>query len=223
MTKYFLLFGLNRSGTNYLEQLMIKHFDVQFLNSRNRIHPLHKHFRLYDNKSLIGRPNYKNDIQFISFEDFEQKALENKKPEGYVIVSKDPYSWNLSYTKWGVKHNWGESPHPYVLEYNEFYRKWLEFSEETDRIIFVRYMDLLKSQLSVLKDIHKKYELTVKEPFEESDRLKKVPMSRRFSRKKLNYYLKGKYLKKYTREELKELNNHIDHQLLEKLGYKSYF
>lgn len=244
-TQRILHFGLNRSGTNYLKELLSQHFDLVFLNVEGeRSHPLHKHFRLYDDKSLIGRPKFQNNLKFHSFSDFERHALgnlqvpvsktpknvgsppliENKKQNdhdvAYVIISKDPYSWHLSYSRWGVKNNWSPSPHPYVLEYNAFYGKWLAFAAETDRVAFVRYIDLLKAPEKVLTGLQEKFNFDTTREINPNVRIKKVPMSGRFSKKRLNYYLLEAYMDEFSPEELKELNSHIDPVVTGKLGYR---
>ncbi len=257
-TRNILHFGLNRSGTNYLKELLNQHFDLKFMNIEGkRNHPLHKHFRLYDDKSLIGRPNFRNELKFPSFREYEAyasgssqhhdqqggtaagqkdagsrlKDLAGNGPDEivhtgeeamkvvYVIISKDPYSWHLSYTRWGIKNKWSPSPHPYILEYNEFYRKWLEFSAETDRIAFVRYIDLLQAPEEILRQLQKKFQFMEIREINPEVRIRKVPMSRRFSKKRLNYYLEGNYLEEFSNEALIELNNNLDHEVAKRLGY----
>ncbi len=137
----------------------------------------------------------------------------------YVIISKDPYSWHLSYTRWGIKHKWPPSPHPYILEYNEFYRKWLEFSAETDRIAFVRYIDLLKAPEEIMKHLQNTFNLNGTREISPDVRIRKVPMSRKFSKKRLNYYLEETYLEEFSYKALIELNNHLDHEVAKQLGY----
>lgn len=221
-TKNVLHFGLNRSGTNYLKELLLKHFDLTFLNAEERDHPLHKHFRIYKDKTIIGRSNFLNNLQFDSFNDFEKTALSGKAAEIYFIISKDPYSWNLSYRKWGEKNNWGPAPHPPILEYNEFYRKWLEFSTESSKIYFVKYVDLITDRVNTLEKIKERFGLNLINKIDLNNRIKKVPRSHRFTKKRLKYYLNKKYLKEYHPEELQELNKHIDQELTEKLGYNFY-
>ncbi len=223
-TKKILHFGLNRSGTNYLKELLLRHFDLEFLNrEEERDHPLHKHFRIYDDKTLIGRPNFSNTVRYGTFADFEADNFPGNKPDLYVIISKDPYSWHLSYKSWGEKNNWEPSPHPFVYEYNKFYKKWLEFSEETNRIVFVKYTDLLKDSERILRSLAERFGLDQVKPIEADKRIKKVPMSHRFSQKRLRYYLENQYLDEFTSAELQEINRNIDHELIRKLGYKSYF
>ncbi len=224
-TKRLLHYGLQRSGTNFLKKIVQQHFDIEFINQENgRAHPTHKHFRLYDNKELIGRPNYQNDLLFRDFIDFEKQLSFEKGFDGIIVLSKDPYSWNISYSKWGKKNRWPAPPHPYLLEYNEYYRKWLQFSEESKRVILVRYVDLLSERENLLLLIQNQLGLSKrKEESGNEKTIKKVPRSSKFTKNRLKYYLKEEYLQGYNQQYLDEVNNYIDHDLIKKLGYKSYY
>lgn len=84
-----LHYGLQRSGTNYLETLLKKNFRVRFLNSnKDRTSPLQKHCRLYKNKKIIPAPQYYNEITVDSFEHFQ--SLFKVKPDYYLVISKNP-------------------------------------------------------------------------------------------------------------------------------------
>lgn len=218
--KKILIYGLNRSGTNYLQELMQNKLNVCFINKEDdRSHPMHKHFRLYNNKQLIGRPNFLNKLLFNSFSEFENHHLMDERPKAYIIISKDPYSWNLSYSNWGKKNNWEPCPHPFIMEYNEFYKKWLEFSKESDKILFVRYSDLLNNEEDSIKQIARKLNLSLINGGAKN-KIRKVPMSHRFTSKRLKYYLNMEYLSDYSSQELSELNKYIDTEIIHQLGYQ---
>ncbi len=220
-----LHYGLQRSGTNFLKKTIEYHFDVALINKKlERSHIGHKHFRLYDDKSLIGRPNYINALQFADFKDFENQLPDEVKADAIIILSKDPYSWYLSYIKWGKRHNWPTPSHPDILEYNAFYKKWLQFSEESEKVVHIKYIDLLTDQETVIQSIKKQFGFEWTRGSEKvRKRIKKVPYSSKFTHKRLRYYSDELFLKDFNQQALKEINNHIDHELIEKLGYKSYF
>lgn len=215
-----LHYGLQRSGTNYFESLLKRTFSIKFLNSnRDRSSPKQKHFRLYAQKDIIPEPQYRNNLNFSTFEQFS--SFFNDKAKGYIIVSKDPYSWFLSYQNWAQKCSWPEVEHHYIEEYNHFYRKWLEFSKESTNIHFVRYIDLLTNKDMVLQEIKDKFNL--KESFWakfRSMKLDKVPQSESFTKDKLDYYLNHKYLLKFDDESLNLLNKNLDVNVVKSLGYE---
>jgi hypothetical protein len=220
-----LHYGLQRSGTNFLESLLAKKYRVQFLNSNidgirpDRSSPLHKHFRLYDEKDIVPEPKFRNEYKIASLADFE-KLLE-VVPDYYLIISKDPYSWYLSYKEWARRSNWEPVPYHYILEYNLFYAKWLELSRQTNKILFVRYIDLLREpdeelkRLETAMHLKKKFLYTLR-----SNVVFKVPQSAEFSIDRRSYYLSEQYLQSYTKEGLKEINNLLDLKVLSRLGYQ---
>ena len=215
-----LHYGLQRSGTNFLETVLKRKYRVRFLNSdEDRRSPLQKHFRLYDEKEIVSEPQYYNELKTSTFHEFEQ-FLE-VIPDYYLVISKDPYSWLLSYRDWALKCSWPQVSHHYIVEYNLFYKSWLEFSLLSERVLFVRYIDLLEDaegelgRLESIMSLDKKF-LSRFNP----TRVTKVPMSKRFSDEQRNYYLGEEYFKSYTREVLDEINRLIDPEVLAGLGYE---
>lgn len=215
-----LHYGLQRSGTNFLESLVKKNFQVKFLNSiEDRGSPLVKHFRLYDEKDIVPSAEYRNSIMVESLKSFER--LLETVPDFYFIISKDPYSWFISYNNWAKKCNWPNAGHHYVVEYNLFYKKWLDFARETDRIIFIRYIDLMEDtereldRLSQMAGLKRRF---IGRFFR--DGVGKVAQSTRFTDDRRSYYRDKLYLEKYSEEELREINSQIDINVLSLLGYE---
>ena len=215
-----LHYGLQRSGTNFLESLLKKNYRVQFLNSnKDRSSPLQKHFRLYSEKNVIPEPQYRNNIFVEKFEKFE--SLFDVTPDYYLVISKDPYSWYLSYRNWAKKCNWPEVNHHYIEEYNLFYGKFLEFSDQTEKIVFVKYIDLLKNSSAVLKQLEASMNLKEKIPSQfilrKSDH---VSQSSPFTEERRAYYIDEKYLKDYSDEDLQLLNSYLNTEVTALLGYQ---
>jgi hypothetical protein len=215
-----LLYGLQRSGTNYLETAVNQKYHVLFVNEINdRSGPGHKHFRLYDQKAIIPEPHYGNELTFAGYDDFENHL--EIPPDIILVISKDPYSWLLSYKSWAEKCHWPQPGHHYLKEYNLFYGKWLEFARQTDKIQFVRYCDLLNNNDQTLNHLQAKFPLQKKFQWPFRSRLPTlVPQSSYFSKHRRHYYLSEQYLNSYTREELQKINAIIDPQVLSGLGYE---
>lgn len=216
-----LHYGLQRSGTNFLESIIKKNYKVQFLNSKEyRSSPLHKHCRLYRDKEIIPEPQYNNEIVVESFEQFE--SLFKITPDYYLVISKDPYSWYLSYRNWAKKCKWPDVNHHYIEEYNLFYKTFIDFSYQSDKFIFVRYTDLLKDTESVLDTLAKQIKLK-KRMFSKLmlRNPRKVPQSAALMDKKRAYYLNQEYLKEYNADDIQTLNRLLDVQVAAFLGYES--
>lgn len=218
-----LHYGLQRSGTNFLEQCLKQNYRISFLNGNKdkwtRSSPLHKHFRLYNDKDIISDNKYQNKLTVNDFEEFEQSI--EVVPDFYLIISKDPYSWLLSYKDWAKKCNYPDVHYHYIVEYNLFYGKWLEFSQKTERIVFIRYIDLIEDTNAVLNQVEARMKL--KKNLLSRLFLKipnKVSQSSRFKDDKRTYYMKEKYLKKYSNEDLSTVNSFLDPQVTSLLGYE---
>lgn len=214
-----LLYGLQRSGTNYIEKVLTDHYRVRIINHNDdKTYPGAKHFRLYDNKNIMPEPGYYNNVVIKDFAALE-KILKDV-PDYYLVLSKDPYSWLESYEKWAAKCKWEKVEHHYIEEYNLFYRKWLELSSETDKIIFVRYIDLLRDIDKELQRLEKLMGLRKKvSGLFVQTKYTHVDQSETFTQEHLNYYLKEQYFSKYYSELLAEVNNRLDMEVISRLGY----
>ncbi|MFZ1591487.1 MAG: sulfotransferase domain-containing protein [Chitinophagales bacterium] len=216
-TKRILLYGLQRSGTNYLETLIqLNYPSCKFVNGPNRNEIIHKHYRLYDNKICIPEPQFYNNEHYQQFADFEKK-LPFDAPDVYLVMSKDPYSWYTSYIGWSKKNNWPQPPYHYIEEYNLFYGKWMAFAEENKRIIFIQYAEALTNPERVLQKIAHALNLPVREKIKTT---KKVYASRRFTSDKKDAFLHKSYLQKISPEDFVTINTLLDKGLLSKLGYQ---
>lgn len=215
-----LHYGLQRSGTNYLETLLKKNYRVRFLNKNaDRRSPLQKHCRLYKNKQIIPEPKYRNNIVVETVEQLE--SFFEVVPDHYLIVSKDPYSWYLSYKNWAKKCGWPDVTHHYIEEYNLFYKTFLKLASQSNKFVFVKYIDLIKAPNEVLNSL-KDYmnlqkrllaKLALKVPG-------RVSQSDTFTEERKAYYLNEQYLEKYSPEELKTLNDLLDPEVASSLGYE---
>ncbi|MEZ5013162.1 MAG: hypothetical protein R2794_02620 [Chitinophagales bacterium] len=212
-----LLYGLQRSGTNFFAELMRRNFPgIYFTNSDDRNTICHKHFRLYDDKTCIPEPQFDNDLHFAHWVDFLQAIPAERKPKWIFVVSKEPLSWLTSYRKWAVKNQWPQSKYDYMREYILFYGKWKEFADASPMIHFIAYEKLLKDPGLVLEDIARKTGLPKREKIIIPE---KVYASKRFSGKKKKAILDGSYLEKYTETELTKYRSLFPEGLLPFMGY----
>ena len=221
--KNILHYGLQRSGTNFLENLLKENFQVSVLNQNDkRDHPLQKHFRLYDEKHLIPEDQYANDLRFENLEDYLISLELKSEVEAVFLISKDPYSWYLSYCNWAKKCEWPKVDHHYIQEYNLFYSKWLEFSKNDSRVHFLKYIDLISNPQHELNIIIEKYGFRTNwknKFFGNKTKLSSVPHSRSFTSDKISYYKNEEYLKDYSDQDLREVNNLLDTNVVQSLGY----
>lgn len=214
--KRILMYGLQRSGTNYMETLMrLNYPDGHFLNGIVRNEITHKHFRLYPQKNIIPEPQFDNRLQVPTFAEFESN-LPFPSPDLYIIVSKDPYSWYASYQRWSKKNNWPPHAHHYIEEYNLFYGMWMQYAGETDRILFVKYDDLLTDPAAVLDQVATRMQWPVKPNIRTTS---KVYASRRFSASKKQAHLSGSAKQEIGAAEVEAINRLVDKALMHDMGY----
>ncbi len=216
--KRILMYGLQRSGTNYFETLMhLNYPDATFLNGDLRNEITHKHFRLYPDKSIIPEPQFDNTLQVPDFADFEQQ-LGTAAPDLYVIISKDPIGWYTSYLRWSKKNNWPKVNHHYIEEYNMFYGMWMHYATQTHKILFVQYKTLLKNPDAVLQKVAAKLHYPVRDAITNT---RKVYASKRFTDKKKQDTLNEAYRSELSEVELQDLYQHLNTEVAAFLGYTS--
>jgi hypothetical protein len=200
--------------------MLKRSYRVKFLNEgHDRSSPLHKHVRLYEDKDTIPEPKYRNSICVHNVEELER--LFKQIPQIYLVVSKDPYSWFLSYKNWASNCGWPQADHHYIEEYNLFYGKLLELANDSDKFVFIRYAELVESPEQMIKDLAEKLNLNERF-FGKYLRLSpsRVKHSRRFTEKRKRYYLSKEYLHQLSVTTIEDINNRLDTAVLAGLGYQ---
>ena len=229
--KDFLLYGLQRSGTNYLTTLLETNFEARVvIDDYTYSLPIHKHFRPYSKPWFFSHLNLLHDFHYETFNDFDAHCsrLKGKKDINYLVIAKEPYSWYFSFNRFARKEKIfyfmkkKYLNHLYMIEYSNYFRKWLEFRDQApDRIKIVRYEDLLMNLDKSLDDIRNSFDLQKKA--EAYQNVSKVGMSKKFTESDRQKYLEGKFHKKFTDEQLLLISEHLDNKVVEQLGYQVYY
>jgi hypothetical protein len=222
--KEILYYGLQRSGTNLLESYLIQNFKIKIINNNlERSSTLHKHFRLYDDKLFIPEPQFYNELEFKTFKEYEKSFDLNLQAKAIIIITKDPYSWYLSYLNWAKKCNWPTPKYHYIEEYNRFHEKWIQFAKEDERISIINYINLIENPKRELMNLKVKHGLDLKfskRIFGINNSIAKVDQSEMFTDKNLSFYLQKEYLKKFGRKEIEVINTMLNTTVLCELGYE---
>ena len=144
--------GIQRSGTNFLCSIIKNNFSKNVVNDNpiiGRNSPLHKHFRIQDNKDTICMDEkYYNEFHFIKYDDYKSNlGFQDLKT---IVIYKDPVNWLQSILKWGIKCNWIRSKKEFkgvwkdwLSEYSAYYNKWHNWSEQSDDIYMLQYESLI--------------------------------------------------------------------------------
>lgn len=221
------LYGIQRSGTNYAQQILLRNFQgIHFLNQQySRCLPTHKHFRLYDEKSIIPDSRFLNAFTYKDFADFKKHVgtMTGTEISIFIVCMKDPYSWYLSYKKHAKKNKFTYVRRSlntqYLIDYNLFYRKWYDFSVEApDEVLLLKYEDLIEDPDETLQRIGDKFKL------EKSSNVlvnpEKVPMNRAFTEARSSYYKEKKYLDLISAQEKGIIQHLLDPDLMFAMNYQ---
>jgi hypothetical protein len=225
--KALLLYGMQRTGSNFTQQVLLQNFqNIRFYNSDcSRCLPTHKHFRLYDEKSIIPDVRYLNSFTYQGFQDFKNhvEQIAGREIGVFIITIKDPYSWYVSYKKHAKKNKYiyvkrSLNSH-YIVDYNLFYRKWFEFSLEAPSEVFmVKYEDLIGDLNLSLNRIGDKFNL--ERSSEVSIQPEKVPMSKKFTSVRVTFYKDKNYLDLISDQEKSVIQHLLDKELLSAFNYQ---
>jgi len=221
-----LLYGMQRTGSNYTQEVLFQNFqNIRFYNHVSRCLPTHKHFRLYDEKATIPDVRFYNSFTYKRFKDFKEHAelIAGREISLFIVTIKDPYSWYVSYKKHAKKNGYvyikkSLNPH-YIIDYNLFYRKWLDFSNEAPaEVLIVKYEDLISNLDDSLKRIGDKFDL--ERTSEVSISPEKVSMSKKFTPRRAKYYKHNKYLELISEQELGVIQHLLDPELISSMNYQ---
>ncbi|MDC1221291.1 sulfotransferase [Salibacteraceae bacterium] len=223
-----MIYGLERSGTNFTEAVMLENFqNIQFWNEHYPdALPTHKHFRLYDEKHFIPITQFLNNFHFPDFLSFDKKVneLTRKADLKYVISVKDPYAWYQSFMKLAAKGNYIPvrskiANGQFMLDWNLFHKKWLQFADEApERIKIIRYEDMINNTDESLNLIQSKFDLEAKSSSWHLP--EKVGMSKSFNAKRMLYYKKGSFKDKFPATHMRVISEMLDTDVLTSLGYE---
>ena len=224
-----LLYGMQRSGSNYTRQLLLDNFQhLRFYNHPfSRCMPTFKHFRLYDEKSAIPDKRFYNSFSYNTFKDFKQhiRQVSGKEIKIYIICIKDPYSWYVSYMKHAKKNKYpyfkrSLNSH-FLIDYNLFYGKWLDFSREAPEEVYIlRYEDLIHDLEGSLELLGDKFGL--QRSTESAVKPAKVPMNRKFTESRAQFYRERKYLDLISEQDKSVIQHLVDQELLSTFNYQIF-
>jgi hypothetical protein len=225
--KKFLLYGLQRSGTNYFSSSMTENFEnVKFLNDQSiNASPLDKHFRLYDDKEYIPNSERVNSEHFESFKDFDKRlTMLTGAAKGelvFMVMIKSPLHWQLSINKWAKKCNWPSYTgrivnKKYMLDYKAFVLKWKQFAiESPKRVKLIKYESLIKDFNGRLNQIRKELKLKAKKS--EYINPNNVNQSVEFTNEQARYVLKKEYLSEFSKKNIERIRKLLGPHLYKEL------
>ena len=210
MVKYYI-YGLQRSGTNVINAFINDNFEINIVNNNHqeRKDPQHKHFRIYDDKSfspLTLRHQYGNNIIIKNYKDLEKLIGANSK---CFVIIKDVFAWFISIKKWALICNWNVCDYyTLVEEYNKYVEKWYDIMKTSNGNILIinyhEYIELLSDNNMKLVNRIENFTQSKIKSFKIRNNVQCSPT---FTREKLEYYKKKKYMNDYSEEEKRKILN----------------
>lgn len=210
--KDFLIAGLQRSGTNYIETLLNKNID----------------------NTKFGWEDWywKHNINPPSLALFRQHNL-----RGIILCVKNPFAWVESicfresadlYEAYGVYYDMNDKSSLYfenngmifnvkalIKLYNEYYNNWV--NAPNLNIYTIKYEDILKDPTKVITEFKERYNLQFKN--EELDTIvANLPMSNNWDFSLKEFYVNYR-LKYLDNQQLDYIAQLLDIELLKKIGY----
>lgn len=225
MSNTFTVFGLQRSGTNFLEQLLKSNVgQVNIVNRWKSSDGIWKH--AYD---MEKKPN---DGKSAGEQGDKRKAEMIGNRIHAIYVHKHPYSWIQSITN---KHVDIKKTYPFVTEkssimlkdlnlirlaqlYRDHTAYWLD-KVETRKVYHVKYEDLIESDAhtkEIVKDISSFFNRNLKHKTIQIPN--RVSQSNKFTEKEREKYKKYQ-IQTLSYEHIQEINRILNRDHLEKQGY----
>lgn len=213
-------FGIQRSGTNYLEQLVKINFSprsVLFLTNQLQC----KHHAV---DSAAGKKwlDEHAKLQFL-------RPLLREKKLHFTFNVRDPMSWSLGFLKHlkRKKHPRGKPKDPkehafQIANMNRIYKNWRDFIEaNSDRCVMIRFEDLLMDFRLILREIALQFGLTFRDTDIRPVR-QEVMAGGKVSGKtydRATYYLQKQYMKDLPKSVIDVILNETDWEVASYFGY----
>ena len=147
--------GIQRSGTNYLEILLEKRFNLSILNKNieERGDSKHKHCRYYKNKKNIPHfisKQYGNNFEVNNIFDIN-KVCNYKSDVRHLVIFKPINESIFSLVNFGIRVDWFKkedainSMKLLIEDYKSYYAFWEHVSNKNkDLVQLINYKDLVK-------------------------------------------------------------------------------
>ncbi len=191
------IFGLRRTGTNYLSKLLKDNYKVKMMGGA--VGWKHGPYRV---RRFLGRE------------------------VNCIVISKNIYSWLTSlhrrYSSWDFYK--ALEPADFTVMYSFAYGNWLDIPKklETKKCSFVKYENLIENPSLVCERVSK--ELGFKRKTKEFINIERIVKPREILGTKdfdKEYYINRKYMTKYNEKLQKHIKTHTDLDVIKALGYST--
>lgn len=239
---HFTVFGVQRSGTNFVERLL--------RDNITKSKPINtwqtgvwKHSYGIDTKP--PRKAKEKDIGSYGSKEYYDKIVSGEHPT--IYIHKNPYTWLSSITDKSVDIT---SSYPHVTrpnlsgtepqfmfgnlnlrtlaqhwnDHSEFwYKTWEESKKGPRPFLVYRYEDLIQSReetIRITREIIEYYKFEYRHPNQKDISIaEKVSQSSQFTEEHRERYIKFQF-NCFSWNHIQEINKHLNKELLKKMGYE---
>ena len=190
------VYGLPRSGNNWLIHMLQANWHIDFLGSKR-------------GGWTHGR--------------VQVKRIWGSEPDAVLTITKHPYSWLVSDWRYEGKCRFpvyvtDKNP---IARYNEMNWHWLDYWWDDAKTKHVRFEDLLASPESTLAEFMDGVaDRRERGGFQAAKKKMNKHGSESTQSFDRSYYIKRKYMTLYSEQLLATVNSWVDTDLLRRLGYE---
>ena len=223
------IFGLERSGTNYIEWLLKSNF-CDLLVFRHELGWKHG-----DPKELFVRflnqginpdevPNIRTRLTAPAFQnqEFAETTLRlvAQRRLYFVLMVKNPYSWYESLAKY-QRFPLRPIRKDAIRRWSIQNRRWCDLHDQHhDRSLIMRYEDLLRNLPGCLT--HLQNTCSLERQTQIKDCQLRIAPDIRLTTKDFDrtYFLEKKFLERYNRHNFENINRNLDPEMMKRFGYE---
>lgn len=192
MTKEIKIYGLKRTGTNYIKALIEKNFDAT----------------IDDNKGGWKHgPYIKNELQY--------------KETDVIVMIKDPVAWLDSLRRY-LKSQWSPDffMKHYIWEYNTMYMHWINIKLDSHKLIVIKYENLAYNTEDTLHMIAERLDLRqtllplniIPGVIKSGGQITDIKFNK-------DYYINKQYIQHYSPHTIELIYKMLNPELKHRFGY----
>ncbi len=206
------IWGLRRSGTNYLASLLKNSFsDDILIHAGGCKHDLPKEFTNERIQDWID--NHRNEVfSAEGFTDNAQMQRAFRQKTLHIYIYKDIFAWLNSYKKYSLSNKTHPTEPPFKLfncsgqPLEKAIEKYKTHYKAAERFCYIiQYEDLIKNPFKIKKELVKKGLTLINEEYDNNKIIDAGYTQTNLEFNK-DYYFKQKYLKKFSYEEIRNIN-----------------
>ncbi len=213
MKKTIKIFGLRRSGTNYLAKLLENNLNCDVLKQAGK--SKHDYPDIITNERIRNwTTSIKNPFGKEHFQDGNQLKRVLDSEIKTIVIIKPLFSWLSSYLKYSiVNQNNQTEPQVKLLDLKDrktltyLVKKWINYNLISQDYCVVVYDNLIKDPIQEIKRISKELGIGMKKDFKDEKNILMAGYHVSDTKFDKEYYLNKKYMDLFDKSDIKFINS----------------